>query len=797
MLHLSAALRATLLLLIPIQLLGQAQEQVFEGVIHDAADRPVELATIETSPGDGFAVTDADGAFRLSCSCPRPVTHLDVGHLAYDPIRIALDSAGDRSRLRIRLRGVSHQLSPVEVSGQPDALTTLLRSSQPVHVLTEAYFERHPSGTFATALEALPGVSSMKLGVGIAKPVIRGMSFNRVLVSNRGIKQEGQQWGADHGLEVDPFDIATVEVIKGPATLLYGSDGLGGVINIRPKTFRADNGRELEWTSGFQSNNRAFSNSFGVEGRRDAWVYSARATHQDYGDYAVPASEFTYAGFNLPIYDDRLKNTAGRELHYSVLAGRQTADYTSTVRFSAFNQEAGIFTGAMGLPQSYGLRHEGAHRDIDFPKQRNRHLMLVNNNEFSLGSGELELDLGVQWNTREELSFPGAHGIDASAVDSDLALALGLTTYTANVRYRREVGEQYTMLFGSQYQRSRNRRSGFEFLLPDYRSTQVGLFTYHVWDVAERWIVNAGVRYDYGTHAAERHLQPLFDRGTLLPTGEFQERTPAVDRRFGNLSGATGLSFVASARHNFKLNLGNSFRFPTVIELASNGVHHGNFRHERGDVALDVERGFQVDLTYLHTGPGARVELSGFYGYYQNFIYLSPSGRFSDLPSGGSLWQYRQDDALFNGLELLTAFELPADLHAQLVGELVQNLNLTTGLPLPLTPAASVTTELDYRGLGAVLPHLTKSSVSLGARAILAQNRVDRNERTTPGSFLVDLGVTTTLTLGERELLVRVNVDNVFDAAYANHISRYRLINLPEQGRNVTLQIKLPIELGK
>ena len=492
------------------------------------------------------------------------------------------------------LRGGAHQLQTVRISNRPDALSTLLRSSQPVHVLTEEYFERNPSGTFAAALEALPGVTSMKLGVGIAKPVIRGMSFNRVMVNNRGIKQEGQQWGADHGLEVDPFDVSNVEVIKGPATLLYGSDGLGGVINIRPQTFRADDGNELVLTSGFQSNNRAFSNSLGASGRRGAWVYSARATHQDYGDYTVPATVFTYAGFNLPIYDNRLKNTAGRELHYSVLAGRKTERLTSTVRFSAFNQEAGIFTGAIGLPRSYGLRHEGAHRDIDFPRQRNRHLMLVSNNRVALGDDELDLDLGVQWNTRQELSFPGAHGISASAVTSDLALGLDLTTYTANLRYRHAAGERYSILFGGQLQYSENQRSGFEFLLPDYRSTQAGVFTYHVWDLTPQWVVNAGLRYDYGAHATARHLQPLFDQGTLLPTGEFQERTSDIERDFSNVSGAAGVSWLPSERHNLKLNLGNSFRFPTVIELASNGVHHGNFRHERGDPALDIERGFQA-----------------------------------------------------------------------------------------------------------------------------------------------------------------------------------------------------------
>ena len=177
------------------------------------------------------------------------------------------------------------------------------------------------------------------------------------------------------------------------------------------------------------------------------------------------------------------------------------------------------------------------------------------------------------------------------------------------------------------------------------------------------------------------------------------ERTPGLDRRFENLSGAAGVSYLLDDRNNFKLNLGNSFRIPTVIELASNGVHHGNFRHERGDADLDIERGYQVDATYLRTGARLGLELSAFYAYYRRYIYLAPSGRFSELAAGGSLWEYRQDDALFNGLEIMATYQLREDLEATVVGEFVQNLNLDSGLPLPLTPAASLQADLEYRGL--------------------------------------------------------------------------------------------------
>ena len=794
MLHLYFVLFFTACLLTPWSLLAQGQRLVLSGVVRDSETRPVEAATLKVVPGLSYTVSKQDGTFILSCPADEKIEFLEVSHVAYEPVRIRLEDMKHNAHLHINMKIAVHVLQGVEIYRQ-NLLATLLQESQPLQVVDREFIEKNNTGTFSGALASLPGISTMKLGVGIAKPVIRGMSFNRILVNNSGIKQEGQQWGADHGLEIDPFDVGSVEVIKGPASLLYGSDGIGGVINIRAERPLEVDGDRLDWISSYQSNNDAFSNSIGWQGKKKRWLYGARLTHQDYGDYTVPADEFTYAGFNLPIYENRLKNTAGQELHYSVMIGQMRKRTTSTLRFSAFNQEAGIFTGAIGLPRSYNLRHENRHRDIDFPKQENQHLMLVNNNAFALGNDQLEVDLGIQWNRRKELSFPGAHGIEASSVDSDLALGLALTTYSSNVRYQVNRTEGYAILFGGQFQYMDNQREGFEFLLPDFYSTQLGFFNYHVWEAGPKWVINAGIRYDYGQHTIQQHLQPLYDQASMQPTGEYEERTPGFDRKFENFSGAAGVTYRLNPDNHIKVNLGNSFRFPSAIELSSNGVHHGNFRHEVGDPSLDVERGYQTDLTFLHKSEHLLLEFSAFYAYYQQYIYLAPTGRFSYLSSGGTMWQYRQDDALFNGWELMANFQLPLSLKAELAAEWVQNINLDTDLPLPLTPAASILANLEYNGFTWVDSRISDAYVFAGVEHMFEQNRVDRNESTTPGNFILNAGMGCRIQIAGRKLQFRMNVNNVLNTSYFNHISRYRLINLPEQGRNLLVSLKVPVNL--
>lgn len=732
-------LRSIQFLLIPLVALHFANAQALDGRVVNRAGLPIEAATVSTFPTQKYTVTDAQGYFSIPMDANTSFLRMEISHVAYAKMKIDLSAVTDLSELEIIMEDAVNDLDEV-ILVQSRILQKAVANSQSVITVDKDFIARNGAGTFSGALAALPGVNTMNVGVGIAKPMIRGMGFNRVLVNNRGIKQEGQQWGADHGLEIDPFDVENVEIIKGPASLLFGSDGLGGVINIKENAPLPENGNTLEFNSAYQSNNGAISNSLEWKGRKNAWFYSLRGTHQDYGDYTVPADEFSYAGFNLPIFDNRLKNTAGEELHFSGAVGYQSSTVTTALRFSSFNQKAGIFTGAIGLPRAYNLQHNGDFRNIDVPRQENHHHMVTSNTTISIGADRLEFDLGYQRNIREELSFPGAHGIAPELADSNLALGLYLDTYTANVRYEINPNENHQILFAGQFQYMNNQKDGFEFLLPVFNSVQSGIYHYQSLDISEKWIMNSGIRYDIGSHDIEQHLQPIYDRGTLLQTGEFTERTTDFSRNFDNLSGAAGVTFKANYQNHLKLNLGNSFRFPTAIELSSNGVHHGNFRHELGDANLGMERGYQADLTYLHQSKNFFLEVAAFYGYYTDYIYLAPTGRFSPLASGGTLWEYRQDDALFKGFEITSRYTFSSGLQADFAADFVQNLNLNSRLPLPLTPPASVTGTLEY-------PVLRKSEklqnayVLVSGRYNFRQNRTDRNERETPDSFILSAGL--------------------------------------------------------
>lgn len=748
------------------------------------------MATISIHELGKGTVADLDGNFSFQNLRPGSY-HLHITHVGFRSENKNIFIKDGDSDIFISLKESAIQLESLTIEANPFK-NGPLEQSQTILVLDRDFLERNNGGTFANALEKLPGISTINTGVGISKPVIRGMSFNRIMINDRGIKQEGQQWGADHGLEIDPFDVDRVEVVKGPSSLLYGSDGMAGVINISPPAFKQNNEIEASFTSMYRSNNDMFSNSLAVEGNQGDLIFGGRFTMQDFADYRVPADQFNYAGFILPINDNRLKNTAGKERHFSTMAGVKKEWGFSTLTVSRFDQEAGIFAGAVGVPNSYNLRHDGDFRNIDIPRQSNQHLKVLWNNSILLNDYWLELDFGYQKNERREFSRPHAQEVGPDNPFGNLALSLTLDVFTANARINKTHGDKGQTVIGFNSQYSNNQQSGFEFLLPNFQSFQGGLFYFREIKFTPNLIVNGGLRLDGAYHEIQEHLQPVFER--LRPTGQMDQRNPDIQREFFNGSASTGLSWVFWDNFNLKFNLGSAYRIPTPIELSSNGVHHGNFRHEVGNANLERERSYQSDINLAYSSKRFLISVSPFFGYYDGYIYLSPAARFSPLPGSSILWEYRQNNAIFTGGELQTTYSPINNFSVKLGAEYVYNKNLDTGLPLPLTPPFSVLSGVEYK-----LPQVGRLIDNLYVFAELRyasdQNRVDRNERTTEGYTLLEAGLGGDVNFGKQEVKFQLSGQNLTNAVYFNHLSRYRLLNLPEQGRNISFSIKVPISI--
>lgn len=716
-----------------------------------------------------------------------------IGHKTYQ-LNVVFNSSKPFKALPIQLEQDNELLAELVVTDEHAKQERTLSS---IH-FDDDLLHSNLQGSFAKSIEQLPGINAINVGVGIAKPVIRGLSANRIIVNQQGIKQESHQWGSDHGLEVDQFDVERVEIIKGPASLQYGSDGLGGVINILPGKVINRNTFAASVEGVYKSNNQHWGGSVFVNANINDFFITARYSRQDFGDYRVPASQFNYNGFSLPIYNNTLKNTAGQEENIRITAGWKAKRSITRILYGHYALKAGLFSGAVGIPRSYALTPDGNKRDIDVPSQNVNHYRVSLHHAYFVGNNHFNLNIGYQRNVRQEFSFPEFHNIPSSqiATDNTLALQFNLQTFSANMHYEHLSPKGIKSIIGANVQYQNNQRSGFEFLLPDFTTLRSGIFTISEWSPSEHWIVNAGIRLDYAHNNTNFYRQFIWDSNENITDSLV---APTTTPQYLNWSASMGVNWQTHKHWWIRANLGKSFRVPYPAETVSNGIHHGTFRHEVGTPNLESEHGYQLDISADVQFSKLQANLSSYFNYFHNYIYLGPTfpAQFSNLPEAGQIFQYRQDNAIYNGFEWQVNWQFYKGFSLQQTADFVQSYNTATQLALPFTPQPTVRHQLQYQLVEKGIIENWKIHIEHQyAFAAEGIRRVDRTELSTPAYQLWHIGTTLDLHLGQQAISFNVQVQNLFNTSYLNHLSRYRLINIPEQGRNIVLSIRVPF-VGK
>ncbi len=765
-----------------------AQSLILEGRVVSSSGDALPGALLHLhEPGLNIA-SDKEGRFSFD-KLKSGYYHLHITFIGYQEQILDIDLKKDLY-LEIKLKEAYKELDEVVVESS-FMNSDVSDASLSVQNVNKEALIKSGGNSFVNSLEDIPGISAINTGVGISKPVIRGMSFNRVLVNDNGIKQEGQQWGSDHGLEIDQFNVGRVEIVKGPATLMYGSDALGGAINILPNKIPASGEINGELRGLFRSNNAAYGSSYMIEGAKKSLYARARFSLLDFGDYRVPASEFIYNTYRLNIVNERLKNTAGRERNSALTIGVRKSWGTANITYTRFDQKAGLFAGAVGIPRSYDLNDDGDTRNIDLPRQQTTHDKIIFNSLIKMGSNWLETQAGYQNNDRVERTLPHAHGV-GPVPEGSLALNLNLQTFTFNSRLRRRVNEKTKDVYGISGQYQMNNESGYEHLLSPYTSIQSGIYAMRQFQLVPSLVLSGGLRLDYGEIKVEEFLAPVWVNSESIDY--YSVRNPAIDRSFFNYSASAGFSWFPDPDLNIKFNLGRSFRIPTAAELSINGVHHGTFRHELGNKDLNSEKGYQADLGLVFNKKVLQVNVSPYLNYFKDYIYLSPTSSFGYtdqtgnlvlLPEAGQTFQYRQNNALVSGFEVLADYHFVSHWHIEIGGEYVYKYNLDSRLPLPFTPPPSILLGMDYDW------NWSNTSFSIGGNVknFFDQNNVDRNELKTPGYQLLGFSANVNRKFGNKSISLYAQVRNALDSKYFNHLSRYRLLNLPEQGRDYILNL--------
>lgn len=772
----------------------------FSGSVTDENNHTLAGATVYIPATSQGTITNLEGRFSFA-GLQAGRYRFEVSYLGYALYADTLALTGD-THLEIRLSPECLTLHEVEITDS-HAHARNRNSSQPVEVVNSAYLRQNLGGSLMQSLERLPGVSTVDIGSGQSKPVIRGLGFNRVVVAENGTKHEGQQWGADHGLEIDQFAADHVEIVLGPASLQYGSDAIGGVVDIKNSPMPAEHSISGSIDLAARSNNAMYGGSAGLSVRKVKLAMGVRGSYQSYADYRVPTDTVDIYGAKIALNNQKLRNTAGNEQAFQVWAGYIGTHLKSRLYFSHYQAVTGFFANAHGIePLNVdNPLHDGSARDIQLPYHKVEHTKLQITNNWQKGHSLVRADFGLQYNHRYEHSTYTPHGYkpavytDTLPWPSELELELGKYTLTGKLGYAIEVQSNTSIDAGVSAEYQHNSIGGHSFIIPAFRQWTAGVYLIGRHTFANAGILRGGLRYDRGTIQTQKYTD--WYPGRVITgsdtTWQYLQRAEHLNPTFGNISG--GIGYVWSPGHfNFKVNLGKSFRMPDAKELAANGVNYHHFSYEKGKPDLQPESAWQLDVGAEYHQPEFVVGITPYGGYFSNYIFLNPTPyRDYGYGAGQQVFEYTQSEVIRAGGELHAHVKLYGPLTLGIIGEYVYARQLNgakAGFPLPFSPPASGLLNLKYK------TNKVKWAKDLWAsadyRLAAAQNQVMPPEQQTSGYQLVNLSAGGTIGKNWYDFSIAIQVNNLFDTRYFNHSSYYRLINVPEAGRNFTITISMP-----
>ena len=740
-------------------------------------------------------ITDLNGYYKIDNLKPGSYV-LMVDFVGYKSNSLKLNLTKD-TLINFEMTPGVTELNEVVVTGVSRAKERKL-SPIAIETINQDLLRQNVSSNLIDGLKTIPGISQITTGASISKPVIRGVGYNRVLVLNDGIRQEGQQWGSEHGIEIDEYAIDRVEIIKGPGSLIYGSDGIAGVINFLPPKSLPNGEHFTQILTNYQSNNGLIGHSISQSGAKKDWQWLGQWSNKFAGDYQNKRDGKVYnSGFRE--YDAKLFGGVNKNWGHTYFTAR------------TFNTQVGIVEGErdslgnFAFENSAGDMQSAEPKDlkgygIGIPRQRINHLSLATNNYFIMKRGKLKAAIGFQQNRRREYEDPTS--------PNEVGLYLRLNTWTYNARFELHRIRGWEMTYGLSGMQQNNKNKGEEFLIPNYKLFDFGGYFY-VQKTLAKWTFEGGFRGDV------RHLNTqkliLDEDGlptTILDLNSTLKFEP-IHKNFTGFSGSIGLSYQMSVSSTFKINLSRGYRAPNLAELSSNGVHEGTFRYEIGNTKLRPENSNQLDVGYYLDSKHVTFELTPFVNKINHYIFLQRKavGDSLEHPLENELYEYASGNALLFGGEVYLDFHPhPLDwLH------IANSFSIVRGIQrgqadsmryLPSIPAPKYRLEAKtvFKKMG---NSLSNSFILFALDYYFRQDKIFtafETETPTPHYALLSLGLGTEVNAHKKKkfLSIYFNIDNLLNKTYQNHLSRlkYAPINIRtgsrgvyNMGRNVSLKL--------
>ena len=732
-------------------------------------DEPVFHAL--ASVGKGHYMADARGYIELPASVLLSDT-VTVRALGYhsEEIPVSRVSTSDLPT-RIRLKAETNRLDELSVESSRVTFSKNVVGTQ----LSVEEVRKGLGSSFASTLEQVKGMSMIQTGATIAKPVLHGMYGDRLLIVNNGVRQQGQQWGADHAPELDANTAGGITVIKGAEAVRYGSEALGGVIELDSRSLPYGDtslGGDLAMLYG--SNGRRTAVTGHLNSGFDLWegpaAWRVQGTYVNGGDRSTA------------LY--LLNNTGMREASASLAFGWEKPKYGMDLYYSFFSTKIGVlYSAQMGNAEL--LRERIAigrpvdpspfSRKIDYPNQKVHHHIFRAKGFYVFDNrSRLNIQAAYQSDFRNEYHQRRNYN---SHIPS---LSLNLHSFQGDMHWKHFYGDWSTEV-GSFFGLANNFNTpgtGVVPIIPNYTRTNTGLYAIQKYSRERLWGAEIGLRADH---------QMLNARGI-----DYDRQPYGGKSRYTNLSYNIGAHYRPSDAVELKTNLGQAWRAPHVHELYSKGLEHASGIYSSGDATLGAEQSTKWVTSLSWHNRRLSFGMDAYFQWIRGYIYDEPSGEFFTLISGAyPVFQYKSTDAIFRGIDAEAGWRISKSLEYEIVGSMILANEWKTGNYLPYIPSGRVGHHLTYRL--ASLGKVRDLYVKVSHRYVAKQYRFDPATDLIPYSpdayHLAGLETGVSLPLGKgQKIKWLLSVDNLLNTPYREYTNRFRYY-AHDLGRDVRLMM--------
>ncbi len=658
--------------------------------------------------------------------------------------------------------------------------TTIERAPTDVTLMSHEMLIENTATNVVDAIALQPGVSAVTTGPGVSKPEIRGLGFNRVLVTFDGFRQEDFQWGDEHGIQIDPYAVYNSEIVRGPASLQYGSDAVGGVVSFKSAPFPESGVIQGSVITEYQTNNGLIGSSADVTGNNKGFVWDLRLSGNEAHCYEDPKDGYVwgtaYREENARLTLGLNRNWGFSRLTFSVL--HRTIEIpdgnrdSATMRFKFDFPINGQVFPTMSNYLSYNPMYVGY--------QQIEHDMATWQSGFNAGKGQVLVDIGYSQDHREEIDSGSVPALNMSMYDMPYSIKYQVTGDTSGLKFTGGINGMYENMMNANEAPSPYTSV---FLVPNYNLFDIGGFAILQKDY-KNLTLSGGLRYDT-RHEVGQSLY-LLDQGTssqqIVPAGtpEPYQNFKGFNTNYSGVSGSIGASYQLPANSYVKANLAKSYRAPAITEIGENGIHPGTSIFEIGDPSLKPESGYEADVAYGMNGRDIGFEVDGFYNDISNFIFTS---RLDTLTQGFPTYKFKSTRAYIEGVEAFFNIHPAATTWWELdngftyIYSFLPNQTDSTQ-HVPWTPAPRLTSELKLKKNDKHSSILRDTYIKLGLAYYWAQNDIysaNWTEFPSVAYTLFNAGIGTSFVNPKTTRILCtlvINVTNLTNLAYFDHTSR-------------------------